>query len=503
MKRRTFLQLSTGAAVGSALAACGGGGARPALRPPPPDTPPAPATGVTVGWNRLASAVMITAGTPPTIASRILAIMHTAMYDAWAAYDAVALSTRHGATLRRPLAERTPASQVQALSVAAHAVLRALLPGQRAAIDAHQALLGYDPGATSASPLLPAGIGALAAAALLAWRAGDGANQDGALTSSGIAYADYTSYVARNAPLLVTLPTPRSAIADPSHWQPLSFTDAAGAVRTQSFLTPFWGQVRPFALSAASQFRPGPPALYGSAAFAHQVDQVVAAQQALTDRHKAMIEYWTGSTSGHWPTGLWGQAAAHVSSRDNHSEGADVKMYFAMANAQFDAGIAAWDAKRAYDSVRPITAIRYLLAGQNLLSYGPEGPAGGLRLVAGEAWMPYQLAASPTPAHPDYVSGHSALSAAAAEALKCFTGSDTYGHGVTVAARSLRIDPATPARDVHLSWPSFTEAACEAGQSRILGGIHFPQADSAGRQLGAQVAAVVHAKAAAYWNGQA
>ena len=503
MKRRTFLQLSTGAAVASALAACGGGGSRPALRPPPPATPPVPASRVTVGWNQLAAAVMITAGTPPTIASRIFAIMHTAMYDAWAAYDAVALGTRRGAALRRPLAERTPASQVQALSVAAHAVLRALLPAQRAAIDAHQALLGYSPADGASSPLLPTGIGNIAAADLLAWHAADGANQDGALTPSGIAYADYSSYVARNVALVVTLPTPRAAIADPSHWQPLTFTDATGTVRTQSFLTPFWGQVRPFALRAASQFRPGPPALYGSAAFEQQVRELIAAQQGLTDRHKAIIEYWTGSTSGQSPTGLWGQAAAYVSTRDNHSEGADVKMYFAMANAQFDAGIAAWDAKRAYDSVRPISAIRYLMAGQTVRSYGPQGPAGGLRLVAGEAWMPYQLPANPTPGHPDYVSGHSTLSAAAAEALRCFTGSDAYGHGVTVAARSLRFDPATPALDVHLSWPTFSEAACEAGQSRILGGIHFPQADSAGRQLGARVAAAVHAKAAACWNGQA
>lgn len=47
--------------------------------------------------------------------------------------------------------------------------------------------------------------------------------------------------------------------------------------------------------------------------------------------------------------------------------------------------LSAWDAKRYYDSERPITAIRYLMSGRSMQGYGPEGPAGGVKTIAGEA----------------------------------------------------------------------------------------------------------------------
>ena len=50
-------------------------------------------------------------------------------------------------------------------------------------------------------------------------------------------------------------------------------------------------------------------------------------------------------------------------------------MFFAMTNAIFDAGIAAWTAKRTYDSVRPVTAIDFLFQGQQIMAWG--GPYRG------------------------------------------------------------------------------------------------------------------------------
>lgn len=499
MQRRTFLNLTAVAVCGGALAACGGS-SPPAPRQPAPE-PPLPVQ-ATIGWNRVALTAILATATPPTIASRILAIVHTAMFNAWAAYDPVALSTRHGATLRRPLAERTPANQVKAFSFAAWAALRDVLPSQQAAFDAHLAALGYDASEASPDFTLAQGVGMVSAAAVLAWAHGDGANQLGTLTASGIPYADYSGYLAVNAPLAVDAPTPRSAIAAPSHWQPLAYRDAAGALRVQGFLTPFWGSLRPFALASGSQYRPAPPALYGTSAYEDQVRTMVEVQRNLSDTQKVMVEYWAGGPAGELPSSYWSQFAAFISRRDNHSEGADIKLFFALANALFDAGIAAWDAKRAYNSARPITAIRYVMAGQTILSYGPEGPAGGLRPVAGETWTPFQRPINPTPPHPDYVSGHSTYSTASAEVLRRFTGSDRFNHGVTVAARSLRTDPAVPATDVRLFWPTFHDAACEAGSSRIYGGIHFPAADTAGRTLGARVGAAVFEKAQQLWLGR-
>lgn len=504
MKRRTFLRFSTGAAVGGALAACGGGGGTSAgtpPQPPAPGVPPAPASRATIGWNNVTLAAIRAAAMAPPVAARALAIVHTAIFNAWAAYDGVALSTRHGAALRRPASEHSLPYQVMALSYAAHAALRDLFPGQEARFDAHLRSLGYDPALPASNPALPQGVGALSAAALLAWQHGDGANQLGNLGAGGIAYADYTGYTASNAPLLVDQPTPRTAIARPDRWQPLSWRDASGAVRTQTYVTPFWGSVRPFALNTGDQLRPPPPAAFGSAQFAAQAEEIVAVQLALTDAQKASAEYWGGGTSGELPVGYWSQFAQFVSARDGHTEQADVRLFFALANALFDAGIAAWDAKRAYDSARPISAVRYMLAGRTIQGYGPQGPAGGLRTIAGEAWMPFQRPTAVTPPFPDHVSGHSTYSAASAEILRRFTGSDAFNHSVTIAARSLAIEPSVPAADVRLFWDTFTTAACEAGLSRIYAGIHFPAADRDGRALGAQVGALVWEKAQACWRG--
>ena len=199
---------------------------------------------------------------------------------------------------------------------------------------------------------------------------------------------------------------------------------------------------------------------------------------------------------------LWSQFAQFVSVRDNHTEAADVKMFFAVSNSLFDAGIAAWDAKRAYDSARPITAIRYLFAGQTIRAYGLRGPAAGLLSIPGETWTPFQPLAAMVPAHSDFVSGHSTYSAAAAEVLKQFTGSDAFNHSVTIQERSLLIDATLPAAAVTLAWDSFSFAACEAGSSRVFGGIHFENADLAGRALGVRVGATVFQRAQNLWLGK-
>ncbi len=174
-------------------------------------------------------------------------------------------------------------------------------------------------------------------------------------------------------------------------------------------------------------------------------------------------------------------------------------MFFALSNALFDAGIAAWEAKRAYDSARPITAIRYLMAGTVIQGYGVGAP--GLRSIPGEAWLPYLLPSVPLLSFPDHVSGHSTYSMASAVVLRLFTGSDAFNHSATIAPRTASYDPDLPQVPVTLSWPTFTAAANEAGLSRLYAGIHFEAADLMGRTLGEQVAKVVYAKAQRYWSG--
>ena len=132
--------------------------------------------------------------------------------------------------------------------------------------------------------------------------------------------------------------------------------------------------------------------------------------------------------------------------------------------------IAAWDAKRHFDSARPVTAIRYYLAGKRVRAWA--GPFQGTREISGEDWQPYQPTSVVTPPFSEFVSGHSTFSAASAEVLRRFTGSDDFGASIEIPAGSSRIEPGiVPARNITLSWRTFTDAADQAGMSRRYGGI--------------------------------
>jgi hypothetical protein len=171
-----------------------------------------------------------------------------------------------------------------------------------------------------------------------------------------------------------------------------------------------------------------------------------------------------------------------------------------LSNAIFDAGIAAWDAKREYDSVRPVTAIPLLFRGKTIRSWG--GPGKGTVEMDGSQWIPYQAVTFPTPPFPEYVSGHSTYSAVAARILGLWTGSDRFGDAITLPAGSSKIEPGlTPAHPITLRWETFTDAANEAGTSRRYGGIHFRSADLAGRLLGRVVAFEAWTKAQSYFDG--
>lgn len=501
MERRLFLKLGTGAAVSGTLAACGGGSSGASPSPHHPTVPVR--VKVAVSWNALALATIRKLRTSPTVASRALAIMHTAMYDAWAAYDSVALGTRFGATLRQAAILHTIENRTMAFSYAAYVALLDLFPAQKAEFDAQMAQLQYNVADAVGGDASPAGVGTRAALAVLAYRREDGANQLGTMCSCGQPYVDYSSYKARNAPINVALPTPQSAMALPRYWQPLIHPDASGVLRAQTYLTPYWGKVKPFALSSGDQFRPAAPPVFGTAEYLEQVRDVIRAQSTLTDEHKAMVEFWAGLTTGDLPSGLWSQFAQVVSQREGYNEDSDVKLFFALSNANFDAGIAAWDAKRAFDTTRPISAIRYLLNGQTIPGFGPAGFAGGIVLIKAESWIPYQPLTSPTPPHPEYVSGHSAYSAASAEILRLFSGNERFGHSVTIQASTMKLNPALPAADVTLRWNTYMDAATEAGRSRVYAGLHFEAANVAGRVLGLKVGNAVYERAECYWLGKA
>jgi hypothetical protein len=262
--------------------------------------------------------------------------------------------------------------------------------------------------------------------------------------------------------------------------------------------------VTPFALSKGDEFRSIPqtlgPATYGSPEYQEQAEELVDLSAGLSDREKMIAEYWSDGPNTEQPPGHWMRIAQWVSARDHHTLDDDVKVYFVLSNTLLDAGIAAWDTKRTFDSVRPATAIPFLFAGKKIRGWG--GPNKGTVEMDGSQWIPYQPATSPTPPFPDYVSGHSTYSAAASTVLAAWTGSDHFGYSVTLPVGSSKIEPGiTPAYPVVLKWNTFSNAANEAGMSRRYGGIHFRHADLAGRQLGHLVAAKGWTRAQEFFNG--
>lgn len=239
--------------------------------------------------------------------------------------------------------------------------------------------------------------------------------------------------------------------------------------------------------------------LFGTPAYKLQAQEVLDYSANLTDRQKAIAEYWADGPKSELPPGHWVLFADFVSRRDHHNTDKDAKLYFAMTNAILDASIAAWDAKRAFDYVRPVTAIHVQFAGKMVTAWA--GPGLGTRLIPAETWRPYQAVTVVTPPFPEYFSGHSVFSAAAAEVLRRFTHSDHFGGSVLILKGSSRVEPGlVPAADLTLSWPTFSDAANEAGVSRRFGGIHFIQGDLDGRARGPLVGAQAWRKALKFFN---
>jgi hypothetical protein len=441
---------------------------------------------VVLRWDEQTLAAIRALKTGPTINARALAIVHTAMYDAWAAYDPTAVGTRLGGSLRRPAAERNDAYKSQAVSYAAYRALLNLFPARAGDFRGLLTAMGYDPDDASTDPASPTGVGNQAAAAVLAFRATDGSNQAGG-------YADTTGYTPVNTP---------DQVNDPFHWQPLRYVDAAGNTVVQKFATPQWGQVTPFALTSSNQFLPPGPEYLTLGLLDQEVTDTLLQSATLTDLSKVRAEYWADGPASETPPGHWLLFGAAAARARGYNLDQSVKLTFALANAELDASIAAWNAKRRWDYVRPITAVRTRMKGKLVLAWA--GPYKGTRLIRGETWHPYQASTFPTPPFPEYVSGHSTFSGAGARVLQQFTGSDLFGARVTVRPGTSFIEPgATPLLPTVLLWPTFSAARDEAGNSRRQGGIHFPDADLHGRSLGGSVGQNAWAKAQRFFNGTA
>ena len=479
-----------------------------------------PSPSVSVRWDRAAQAAVTADVSGPTIASRAYALTHTAIYDAWAAGEETASGIHFSA--KSDLAD--PEIEA-AMSHAAHAMLVSLFPDQEATFDARLREMGLVPGGDGEA----AELGRAAANAVIKARLADGANQA----------QDYQSVVDPcHDPIYTAVNASPLEMRDIQRWTPESIPlDPEDASPEQWFLTPHWGRVDTFGLESGDAIRPVAPEpfflvdgatmdfeaktialangdvvpvsrdLIGTIinpGFIAQAERVVEASANLTDKEKMIAEFWEDGRNTSFPPGTMMTLAQFVSAREDHTTGEDARMFLAMGNAQMDAGIAAWDAKVHYDYTRPVRAIRELGAlgligepgtdemtgetGFVVKSWG--GPGEGKRLILAENWLSYQPpGGEPSPAFAEYVSGHSTFSAAGAEVLRLFAGSDTLGASVSFQPGDSRFEGEDgPTNPVTLAWETLTQAADESGISRIYGGIHFDDGNHNGLAMGREAA---------------
>jgi hypothetical protein len=286
------------------------------------------------------------------------------------------------------------------------------------------------------------------------------------------------------------------------------------------------------------------------------------------DYARALAQFWADGPASETPPGHWNTVANDVSDTPGFrfrigGTGPevdrlewDVKLYFALNGAVHDAAIAAWGLKGSYDSVRPISMIRYMAglgqsSGPDEPSYDPQGlplvpdlvevvterssapgarhedlaghvgeiairawrgnpedpttEAAGVGWILATEWVPFQLSTFVTPAFAGYVSGHSTFSRAAAEVMTAITGTSYFPGGLfqsTVPADSLQVELG-PSRDVVLEWATYYDAADQAGVSRLYGGIHIAADDFGGRRIGSQCGKEAWTLARRYFDGSA
>jgi hypothetical protein len=419
----------------------------------------------------------------PTVTSRILALTWTAIFDAWSRYDEKAIPLYLTSVERQPIAEQTQKNKEIAISYAAYRTMMEYYFSDSVMLRSKMVEFGLDPDNHSTDPSSPAGIGNLAARAVIEARLNDGSNQRGDMRNSDSNfYADYTGYTPVNT---------ADQLKDLSRWQPKYFSDGNGGKFAPGCLTPQWGKVIPLALDSASQFRPGPPPAISSKQLQEEVKEVVEMQANLTGEQKALVEFMRDGPRSVQQAGHWFIFAQHVSIRDQHTLDEDVKMYFLVEAVAMDAFIAAWDAKMFYDFARPYALVHHLYQEQVIKAWG--GPGKGVVEMKGKEWRPYSPDTFLCPAFPSYVSGHSCVSGACAEVLRLFTGSDQFGIDVSLIPGSMT-EPENVGDTVTLKFPTFTETANMAGMSRVLGGYHIQSDNVAGLTLGRNVAGVVWKK---------
>ncbi len=375
---------------------------------------------VVTDWNTLILNAIRTNKTSPPVASRQMAILHTAMYDA-----VNGIKPKYEAYRVQP--DGFPAaSREAAAAAAAHRVMVALYPSNAVLYEAElQSTL-----AGIRNPVAKReGVawGQEAATEIMTWRSTDGA-------AVPIGYAPGTR---------------------PGDWQPTppAFLPA---------LLPQWGTLVPFGIASVVSFRPPPPPALSSAQWAadfNETKRLGAVNSAERTADQTIIaQFWANGAGTETPPGHWNRIAKSISGAHGLSLLENARLFALLNIALADAAIVCWDCKFTYNFWRPVTAIR-------------NADVDGNDATEKDATWSSLLV---TPNFPECTSGHSTFSGAGARVIETFFGRDD----ITFTINS----DGTPGH--FRTFNKVSDAANESGMSRIYGGIHFQSANQWGLASG-------------------
>lgn len=376
-------------------------------------------------WNGYMLHAALVAHTSPMVTSRVGAMVQAAVFDA-----VNGIERRYTPVHVTPNAPRG-ASTRAAVAQAAYTILVHLFPAQSADFDAELAasMAALTDGSDGDSQSVARGVawGQTVADAIWAWRSTDG---------------------------FTPPPPPFLGGSAVGEWRPTPPAFAPGAV-------PQFATMTPWAITAPSQFLPpGPPPLTSdryTADFNETKTMGSATSTSRTADGTLLSQFWNASTVTYY----WNTVAVNLSAEQGLSLSQNAHLLAVLNMAIADAVIACWNAKYTYVAWRPITAI-------------PLGDTdGNPDTTADPTWTPLLI----TPPHPEYPSGHSTTSGAAATVLAAYFGENTtftvYSDVMTGVTRS---------------FSSFTAALEEIKNARIFGGIHYRSACNDGTMTGQRVA---------------
>jgi hypothetical protein len=373
-------------------------------------------------WNRTLLSMVRTPNVQPSTihSTRNFAMMHLAMEEAVRPFEG--------------LGDASEVVQQAAAIAAAHEVLVGLYPSSKVSLDqSYQASLATIPAVPKVARFLEAiATGNRVADRVLRDRMNDGSNVPPPTYSFGVNPGDYQS-------------TPPNFPRQPQFIQ--------------------WGNVTPFALRQAAQFRPGPPPALDSALYGRALNEVqmlgATVNSSATPEQMLIGKFWNGSIQNYW------NEIAQTATLAQHMNTFDTARVFALLNvALADSVIAFYDAKYQYNFWRPVTAIR---------SADPNVTPGAM---PDGQWLPETTNTAPDPSYPG---AHAVISAAASEVLVATLKTDWISLDVTSEVMS----------GVARHFDSISDAEAEATRSRVYAGAHFTFDLVTGERLGRQVAEFV------------